>query len=98
MVQLGGKRLGGNLDKIINDTAQRNVWPVTMTDGIITIDVHSNDADIYRALISKGIAYAVGLVGKKMVIKGLQAVDKELDPKILKIVSELKIYDLFDVL
>jgi serine/threonine protein kinase len=98
MVQLGGKRLGGNLDKIINDTAQRNVWPVTMTDGQITIDLHSNDADVYRALLAKGIAYAVSLVGKKMVIKGMQAIDKRFDDKVLKIVSELKIYELFDVL
>ncbi len=98
MVQLGGKRLGTNLDKIINDTAQRNVWPVTMVEGKIDIALHSNDADIYRALISKGIAYAVSLVGKKMVIKGMQAVDKQLDAHILKVVDELKIYELFDVL
>ncbi len=98
MVELGGKRLGNNLDKIINDTAQRNVWPVTMIEGQIKIDVHSNDADIYRALISKGIAYAVSLVGKKMVIKKMQNVDKQLDANILRVVSELKIYELFDVL
>ena len=98
MVQLGGKRLGSNLDKIINDTAQRNVWPVTMVDGKIDIDLHTNDADVYRALISKGIAYAVSLVGKKMVIKGMQVVDKQFDANDLRVVSELKIYDLFDVL
>jgi serine/threonine protein kinase len=98
MVQLGGKRLGSNLDKIINDTAQRNVWPVTMVEGKIDIDLHTNDADVYRALISKGIAYAVSLVGKKMVIKGMQGVDKQFDVNVLKVVSELKIYDLFDVL
>ncbi|MEP6987470.1 MAG: hypothetical protein ABI970_17835, partial [Chloroflexota bacterium] len=98
MVKLGGKRLGTNLDKIINDTAQRNVWPVTMVDGKIDVDLHTNDADVYRALISKGIAYAVSLVGKKMVIKEMQAIDKQFDAKVLKVVSELKIYDLFDVL
>ncbi len=98
MVTMGGKRLGTNLDKIINDTAQRNVWPVTMVDGKIDIGIRSSDADIYRALLAKGIAYAVSLVGKKMVIKEMQAVDKQLDANILKVVSELKIYELFDVL
>jgi hypothetical protein len=98
MVALGGKRLGNNLDKIINDTAQRNVWPVTMADGKIDIGLRSNDADIYRALMAKGIAYAVTLVGKKIVIKGMKDVDKQLDARILQVVSELKIYELFDVL
>lgn len=98
MVQLGGKRLGTNLDKIINDTAQRNVWPVTMFDGRINIELQSNNPDVYRALLAKGIAYAVGMVGKKMVIKSMQAVDKQLDASILKVVDQLKIYELFDVL
>ncbi|MBI1280864.1 MAG: protein kinase [Anaerolineaceae bacterium] len=98
MIQFGGKRLGTNLDKIINDTAQRNVWPVSMSDGKINIDLRSNDADIYRALLSKGIAYGVSLVGKKIIMSKMQAVDKQLDPRILQVVSELKIYDLFNVL
>jgi hypothetical protein len=98
MVKLGGKRLGNNLDKIINETAQRNVWPVTMNEGQIKIDLHSNDADVYRALLSKGIAYAVNLVGKKMVIKEMQAVDKQFDAMVMRVANELKIYELFDVL
>ncbi len=98
MVKLGGKRLGNNLDKIINETAQRNVWPVTMNEGQIKIDLHSNDADVYRALLSKGIAYAVNLVGKKMVIKEMQAVDKQFDAMVMRVANELNIYELFDVL
>lgn len=98
MVQLGGKRLGTNLDKIINDTAQRNVWPITMFDGQIEVDLQSNNADIYRALLSKGIAYAVSLIGKKLVIKNMQVVDRQFDAHVLKVVGELKIYELFDVL
>jgi len=98
MVQFGGKSMGTKLDKVINDTAQRNVWPVSMADGKINIDLRSNDADIYRALLSKGIAYGVGLVGKKIIISKMQGVDKQLDPRILQVVGELKIYDLFNVL
>ncbi|MCA0452375.1 MAG: serine/threonine protein kinase [Chloroflexi bacterium] len=98
MVQLGGKRLGANLDKIINETAQRNVWPMTMNDGQIHVELQSNNPDVYRALLSKGIAYAVGLVGKKMVIRSMQTVDKQVDPTILRVADQLKIYDLFDVL
>jgi serine/threonine-protein kinase len=98
VVQLGGKRLGDNIDRIVNETAQRNVWPITMHNGEINIDLKSSNADVYRALLSKAIAYAVSLVGKKMVLKGMQAVDKQLDIHILNAVSDLKLYELFDVL
>lgn len=98
MVQMGGKRLGTNLDKIINETAQRNVWPVSVQDGKITVELKQADSDVYRALLAKGIAYAVTLVGKKMVIRGMQAVDKGLEPRVLEYVSELRLYELFDVL
>ncbi len=98
LVQWGGKRLGGNLDKIINETAQRNVWPVTMQDGVITSDLKQTDTDIYRALLAKAITYAVGLVGKKVVVKAMQTVDKQLDPRMVEYVSSYRFYDLFDVL
>jgi len=98
MVQLGGQRLGRNLDTIINETAQRNVWPVSMENGQIKVEVKNTDADVYRALLAKGIAYAVHLVGKKMVIKGMQAVDKQLDSRMLEFVRDFRLYELFDAL
>jgi hypothetical protein len=98
LVQWGGKRLGSNLDNIINDTAQRNVWPVTIHDGQVQIDQRMHDLDAYRALLAKAIAYAVSLVGKKMVIKAMQSADNELDGRILQVVSSLRVYDLFEVL
>jgi serine/threonine protein kinase len=98
LVQLGGQRLGRNLDRIINETAERNVWPVRMDNGQIMIDLPEAEVDIYRALLAKALAYAVSLVGKRMVMKGLQAVDKQLDDRILGFVKELRLYDLFDAL
>lgn len=98
LVQLGGARLGRNLDRIINETTERNVWPVTMQDGQISGNFSEANADIYRALLAKGIAYGVGLVGKKMVIRGMQGVDKQLDEQLLAAVRDLRLYELFDAL
>lgn len=98
LIQWGGKRLGSNLDNIINDTAQRNVWPVTIHEGQVQIDQQMHDLDAYRALLAKAIAYAVNLVGKKIVIKAMQAADSQLDGRILQVVSSLRVYDLFEVL
>ncbi len=98
VIQLGGPRLGRNLERIINETAERNVWPVSMTEGNLQVDLREGEVDVYRALLAKGIAYGVSLVGKKMVLKGMQSVDKQLDERMLIFTKELRLYDLFDVL
>ncbi len=94
-VQLGGKKLGANLDRIITETAQRNVWPISMRDGQATVEQSSTDADVYRALLAKAVAYVVTIVGKKAVAKGMQSVDDRTDPHILGQVSELRASQLF---
>jgi serine/threonine protein kinase len=98
LVQMGGPRIGRNLDRIVNETAERNVWAVNMSEGTIQVGMNQADVDNYRALLAKGMAYGVNLVGKKMVMKGMQSVDKQFDERMLNVVKELRLYELFDVL
>jgi serine/threonine protein kinase len=94
-VQLGGKKLGTNLDRIINETTQRNVWAISMQDGQIKAEQRSADVDVYRALLAKAVAYVVSIVGKKAVSKGMQSVDARTDANILAKVGELRASQLF---
>ncbi len=94
-VQLGGKKLGANLDRIINETSERNVWAIKMQDGQVKVEQRSTDADVYRALLAKAVAYVVSIVGKKAVAKGMQSVDQRTDPHILEQVGELRASQLF---
>jgi len=89
LIQLGGRRVGANLERIINETAQRNVWPVTMQDGQVQVQLKSSDADIYRALLAKGVAYATSVTGERIVKKEMQATDQRIDPRIVEFVKEL---------
>lgn len=89
VVQLGGKKLGGYLDSIINETAQRNLWPVKVHNGQVTVELTTTEVDIYRALLAKAITYAVSLIGKNMVIRSIQRVDGELDSSVLELVDDL---------
>jgi hypothetical protein len=98
LVQLGGVRLGRNLETIINETAERNVWPVSMKDGNITVQLRKSDADIYRALLAKAVAYAVKMIGKKVVARQIETAEKRLDPRVLEFVGELGLRELFNVL
>jgi hypothetical protein len=94
-VQLGGKKLGANLDRIINETAQRNVWAIAVQDGQTKVEQRSAATDVYRALLAKAVAYVVTIVGKKAVAKGMQSVDQRTDPRILEQVGELRASQLF---
>lgn len=89
LIQLGGKRVGKNLEAIVNETAQRNVWPVSMQDGQVQVQLKSSDADIYRALLAKGVTYATSVVGERIINKEMQAVDDRMDPRILQFVKDL---------
>jgi hypothetical protein len=91
LVQLGGKRVGQNLENIVNETAQRNVWPVSMQDGQIHVQLKSSDADIYRALLAKASGYASSVVGERIVNKEMQKVDGQMDSRILEFVQNLHI-------
>jgi serine/threonine protein kinase len=91
LLQLGGKRVANNLENIINETAQRNVWPVTMQDGQVQVQLKSKDVDIYRALLAKGITYAASVVGERIVNKEMQKVDDQMDSRVIQFVKELRL-------
>jgi hypothetical protein len=99
LIQLGGKRLGVNLERIVNETAQRNVWPVSMENGKVQVELKNTDADVYRALLAKAMNYAVSIAGKKPVARAIQGVDRNVDAHILELVGQMRMQDIFkDVL
>ncbi len=96
VVRIGGKRLGKNLEQIVNETAERNVWPVHMTNGKITMELNRTDADVYRALMAKAITYAVELIGRKLVVRSMQKVESELPSPVRQLVNALMLDDLIN--
>jgi len=95
LIQIGGKRLGHHLETIINETAQRNVWPVSMQDGQIRIDLKITQADVFSALLSKAATFASKVLGPSMVKRKMQAVDKSMDGRARELVSEAGLSRLF---
>jgi serine/threonine protein kinase len=98
MVQWAGKRAGNNLERIINETAERNVWPIQMSDGHITVELRRTDVDIYRALIAKSVTYAIKVLGAKVVRKTVEGVDKGFDDHTLQVAQSLGLQVVFDEL
>jgi hypothetical protein len=90
-MQWGGRKVARSLEDIINETGQRNVWPITMTEGYITVQLKRSDTDIYRALLARAISYASSIIGAKIVRRELERVNKKTDPAVLDFVHRLGI-------
>lgn len=96
VVQWGGKKVGRSLEEIINETGKRNVWPVTMSNGNITVQLTRSDTDIYQALLARGISYAASIIGPKLVRRELERVNKKTDPAVFGFVKKLGLDQLYD--
>lgn len=96
VVQWGGKKVGHSLEEIINETGKRNVWPVTMTEGHITVQLKRSDTDIYQALLARAISYASSIIGVKLVRRELERVNKKTDPAVYGFVKKLGLDQLYN--
>jgi len=95
LLNWAGQRVARYLEVIINETGERNVWPVAMNSGHITIELKQTDTEIFRALLAKAVVYAVSVIGDKQVIKEMQAVNKAVDPPVYNFVQKLGLHELF---
>lgn len=95
MKQWGGRKLVANLEDIINETGQRNVWPISMQDGYITVQLKREDTDIYRAILARAISYTASMIGEKLVVRELQQIDKKMDPMVLQSAQHLGLDQLY---
>jgi serine/threonine protein kinase len=98
MANWAGPRVARNLEDIINETGRRNVWPVTMTKGRVTVELKSTDLEVYQALLTRGMVYAANIIGTQQVIKEMEYVNKNTKPSVFSYVQTLGMDRLYDVL
>lgn len=94
--QWGGRKMASSLEEIINETGQRNVWPVEMQDGYITLHLSREDTDIYRALLARAISYSASMIGEKFVIRELNRLNSKIDPMVLKFAQRMGLDQLYE--
>jgi hypothetical protein len=86
LVMLGGKRFGDALKKMVSDTAEQNGWPVRLLDDRIHTELRMTEtslqrqAEIYAALLTKVVLYAVRIAGKNRVAREIQAIESKTNP------------------
>lgn len=90
-----GPRVSGNLDRIINETASRNQWPVRLSGEEIEFERFITETHIYHALLSKAAAYASSVLGNKLVEKQMRKVDDKMPADALALAGRLGLRDIF---
>ncbi len=93
---MGGPRLGKTLDRILNETSTRNDWPVQVNDGKVEVNVLKTETHVYHALLAKAVAYAVKVIGSKMVSRQMTLVDEQMGPVSIDLANRLGLRELLD--
>ena len=89
LIRVGGPRLGKTLEKILNETSERNVWPVRFSEGRLQGASATIEPTVYHALLVKAIYYAVSVVGPGIVEKQLKAGEDQMGPKAIAIANQI---------
>lgn len=92
--RVGGARLGKTLEKILNETSERNDWPMRFNDGHFEGGSVAIDPFAYHALLVKAINYSVNVIGTKIVEKQLKAGEDQMGPLAVKIANQIGIHEI----
>jgi hypothetical protein len=67
-----------HLDKIINQTAQKNAWKVQVKSGLFTSDLSGSAPEVYSVLLREVLAYGVRMMGEPLVTREIDKVDQQM--------------------
>lgn len=87
--RVGGPRLGKSLERVLNETSERNGWPVRFNEGRVEGISSAIEPTVYQALLVKAIHYGVNVIGAGIVEKQLKAVEDQMGPRALEIASRI---------
>jgi hypothetical protein len=100
LAHMGGLRTCATLEAIVNESAQRNGWPVCMKDGNLEVEPMDVEAEAKALceLLSQVVDYVVGVVGRRLVVQEMQAVDEQADEWALEAASRSGMRELIGAL
>jgi len=87
--RVGGQKLGKTLERILNETSERNEWPIQFKDGRLEGISEVVEPTVYHALLVKAIHYTVSVIGAKIVDKQLKAGEDQMGPAAVKIANQI---------
>ncbi len=89
MIMIGGKSVRSAVETLINDTGWQNGWPIRWQHNRVVSELISSETgpqrqvEVYTAIMTKLMLYAIRITGKKQITKYLQKLEKRLNKDVL---------------
>src|SRR5450432_666285 len=93
MGRLVGPQVNDRLDKLVNDTAQRHKWDVSIAGGLFVGDIGTTPVEVYKILLHDTQAYAENMIGERLVVRELGNVKSQLHQGVLSLASRYGLYE-----
>jgi hypothetical protein len=83
------------LDKMINQTAQKNGWQLQIRSGLFSTDLNGTTPDMYRVLLREILAYGVRMVGERLIAREIDKVDQQMHEGVRVLAQQGGLYQLY---
>lgn len=91
--RLVGLWVQSNLDKALNEAAQKNGWKVGVKGGVFEIALSSANVSVYSALLSQSVSFATNLIGAGIVKKEVDKTDAQMHQGVLVLATQTGLRD-----
>ena len=82
LARTGGQRVAHALEDILNLRATQSSWPVKMTGGAFVFTSADVPPEAYQKLIYEAIGYARNVVGGRLLLQEMHALDDQMEPEV----------------
>lgn len=84
LARLGGFDMRSALERIVNAGAVQHRIPILMRNGFLEFGDRTVPFAAYRGFFQTAVDYAVSAIGRRMVAEEMQAIDRRIEPGLLK--------------
>jgi hypothetical protein len=84
LARLAGPGIRESLETLIDELATAEGWPISVRDSQIVISPGEPGVEVYRALLTEAIDYAVAVVGRRLIANEMETIYRQLAPNVLE--------------
>jgi hypothetical protein len=84
LARLGGLEMRAALERVVNSAGLEHRIPIVMRNGDLEFGGRTVPFSSYREFYESAVAYSVNAVGRRMVEEEMRAIDRRIDPSVLK--------------
>jgi hypothetical protein len=93
LARAGGLRVCATLEATLNKLAAKQGWPVSVQGSDVAMEQTDAQAEIMCALLGETARYIANVIGQRMVIAEMNAVDDQLDDRTIQVAEQAGLLD-----